>query len=64
VMVHDGPYNSTCMQDRNEWMVDHCHALVAVWNGTGGGTANCVGYAKRVGKPIVMIDVNKLKEVK
>jgi len=64
VMVHDGPYNSTCMQDRNEWMVDHCHALVAVWNGTGGGTANCVRYAKRVGKPIVMIDVNKLKEVK
>jgi len=64
VIVHDGPYNDTCMQKRNEWMVDHCNALVAVWDGTGGGTANCVTYARRVGKPIVMINVNNLKEVK
>ena len=60
VMVHDGPYNNTCMQDRNKWMVDNCHALVAVWDGTSGGTANCVKYARSVGKPIVMINPNNL----
>jgi uncharacterized phage-like protein YoqJ len=44
------------MQDRNIWMVDHCDALIAVWDGTSGGTANCVRYAQKVGKPIVFID--------
>jgi len=59
VLVSDGTYpelGAKCMQDRNIWMVDHCDALIAVWDGTSGGTANCVGYAKRVGKPIVYID--------
>lgn len=60
VMVYDGPYNNTCMQDRNKWMVDHCDALVAVWDGTSGGTANCVKYAQSVGKPIVMINPDNL----
>lgn len=58
VMVHDGPYNNTCMDKRNEWMVDHCDALVAVWDGTSGGTANCVKYAKKMKKPIVFINPN------
>src|SRR5688572_1461344 len=37
-------YTNTCMQDRNKWMVDNADALVAVWNGSSGGTANCVKY--------------------
>jgi uncharacterized phage-like protein YoqJ len=61
VMVYNGPYNHTCMQDRNKWMVDHCDALVAVWDGTSGGTANCVNYAVSVAKPIVMINPNDLR---
>ena len=32
-------------QKRNEWMVDHADIVVAVWDGTSGGTANCVKYA-------------------
>jgi len=66
VMVHDGPYNNTCMQDRNIWMVDNCDALIAVWNGTKGGTANCVRYARQVNKPTVYINPKKLnrEEVK
>lgn len=56
VVIHDGPYNNTCMQDRNEWMVDHCDALIAVWDGSSGGTANCVKYAKKKKKPIVYIN--------
>ena len=60
VYVHDGPYNATCMQVRNIWMVDHCDALVAVWDGSSGGTANCVRYAESINKPIVRIDPSQL----
>lgn len=27
--------------------------VLALWNGTAGGTANCIKYAEKVGKPIV-----------
>lgn len=65
VYVHDGPYRDGCLNKRNEWMVDHCDALVAVWDGSPGGTAHCVKYAKSAGKPIVMINPKNLnKEVK
>jgi len=63
VLVSDGTYpelGAKCMQDRNIWMVDHCDALIAVWDGTSGGTANCVQYAQKVGKPIVHINPNNL----
>lgn len=45
------PYTSTCMQERNEWMIDQIantfnNILIAVWDGSEGGTANCVKYAK------------------
>ena len=50
------------MQTRNVWMVDHADAIVAVWNGSGGGTANCVTAAKEKGIPIVMIDPRKLEK--
>ena len=33
-------------QARNEAMVDHCDKLCAVWDGSSGGTANCVHYAE------------------
>lgn len=39
-----GPY---CMQKRNEMMVDDCDMLLSLWDGTDGGTANCIGYANR-----------------
>lgn len=63
VLVSNGTYpelGAKCMQDRNIWMVDHCDALIAVWDGTSGGTANCVQYAQKVGKPIVFINPNNL----
>lgn len=42
-------------QRRNEAMVDHCDLLCAVWNGTKGGTKNCIDYAKEVGRKIKTI---------
>lgn len=44
-------YNSYAMQLRNEWIVNHCHQLVALWHRGSGGTANCVDYAIRTNRP-------------
>lgn len=46
-------------QRRNEYMVDHADALLAVWDGTKGGTRNCVVYAEEQGKPIIRINPKK-----
>lgn len=53
VVVNPGTYQAWKMQARNVYMVDRCDKLLAMWNGTSGGTANCVRYAESVGKPIV-----------
>lgn len=55
VVVCEGAYAPAKMQKRNEWMVDHCDVLLAVWDGTSGGTANCVRYAEKKKKMIVRI---------
>lgn len=44
------------MQKRNEWMTDQADVLVAVWNGSKGGTANCVSYAEKINKNIELIN--------
>jgi uncharacterized phage-like protein YoqJ len=41
---------------RNEWMIDHANVVVAVWDGTSGGTANAVKYAKKIKRPVWRID--------
>jgi uncharacterized phage-like protein YoqJ len=60
VTCSDPGYSSWKMQKRNEKMVDDCDELIAVWDGSCGGTKNCVEYAKKVGKPIVRIIPPKL----
>lgn len=39
-------YEPRKMQARNEWMVDNSDQLIAYWNGSNGGTANCLAYAR------------------
>ena len=34
-------------------MVDRSDSIVALWNGTSGGTKNCIDYAEKKGKPII-----------
>lgn len=55
-VVSPGPYAPWKMQARNEFMVNECDVLLAVWDGSSGGTANCVKYAEKVGKPVWRID--------
>ena len=46
VIVNDGGYDRLKMLKRNEWMVANCDLLLACWNGSAGGTGNCVHYAQ------------------
>ena len=50
-------YTADCMMKRNKYMVDKSDIVVAVWNGSKGGTANTVKYAKQSGKTIKQITV-------
>jgi len=59
-IVCDGGYNSAKMQIRNEYMVDQLthpeSQLICVWDGTAGGTMNCVRYAEKLKKNIIRIN--------
>jgi uncharacterized phage-like protein YoqJ len=39
-------------QIRNEWMVDRADRMAALWDGSWGGTHNCIAYARKRGVPI------------
>ncbi len=60
VMVSDAPFQAQKLQKRNEWMVDQLanpeDRLIAVYDGTEGGTCNCVKYAEKHEKKIIRID--------
>ncbi len=49
-------YSGWAMQKRNEYMVDNADLLIACWDGTAGGTGNCVQYARKVNKEIIRIN--------
>jgi len=50
-------YSIDKMQKRNEWMVDNCDLLIAVWNeDKSGGTYNCIQYAKSVNKEVIYVN--------
>jgi uncharacterized phage-like protein YoqJ len=59
-VICQGFYAAWKMQKRNEWMVDRCDLLIAVWDGSKGGTGNCVEYARKVNKKIIVIDPREL----
>ncbi len=56
VDVSDGPYSAEKMQLRNCLMVDASQYVIAVWDGTPGGTGNCVAYAREQGRKIYQIN--------
>ncbi|MHB1784106.1 MAG: SLOG family protein [Acidimicrobiales bacterium] len=50
-------YRPSAFQERNQAMVDACDVLVGVWDGRQtGGTWNCIEYARRVGRELVLVD--------
>lgn len=52
VYVCEPGYAAWKMQVRNQWMVDNADFVVALWDGSAGGTGNCIKYCEKVGKPI------------
>lgn len=59
--VSEDPYTAWCMQVRNKWMVDNSNTVIAVWDGTKGGTGNCVVYAFKKDVKIYQLDPNTLE---
>jgi len=53
-------YSNAAFQHRNMAMVNACDLLLAVWDGSSGGTGNCVAYAQKVGRKMVRIDPRTL----
>ena len=51
-IVSEGAYAPWKMQVRNKWMVDNSDRVAALWDGSSGGTGNCVAYAQSVARPI------------
>lgn len=52
IYTADIGYAAWKMQIRNEWMVDHSDLVLALWDGSSGGTGNCIKYANKLSKPI------------
>ncbi|WP_406842622.1 SLOG family protein [Bacillus velezensis] len=42
-----GEFSPAKMQKRNEYMIDHSEAIVAVYDGSISGTRNCLNYARK-----------------
>jgi len=55
-----GEYHPAKMQIRNKFMCDNSSIVIAVWNGSKGGTANAVSYAKKIGKEIIVINPDEI----
>jgi len=67
VNVTNKNYTNTCMQKRNEYMVDNASQLLAIWDGSHSGTGNCVQYANKIGIDVDIVNpsiMNKKREVK
>ena len=61
VIVSEGGYAAWKMQKRNEWMVDQSDMVLALWDGSSGGTCNCIKYANKVSRPISNLWTNWLE---
>lgn len=48
--VCDPGYEAWKLHQRNKWMVDNAEYGLALWDGSEGGTKNCINYAVNTGK--------------
>lgn len=65
VVVCEGSYTAQKMQIRNEWMCDKSDILIACFikNEKNGGTFNCMQYAKKQNKDILVIDPTTIEDI-
>lgn len=53
VYMLEPEYSEGCMLRRNRAMIDRADLLLSVWDGTNGGTASAVRYARRQGVEVI-----------
>lgn len=61
VLVSDEDYKPYLMQIRNEYMIKNSTYVIAVWDGSKGGTGNCVNFAQKQNKEITYINPKDVK---
>ncbi len=44
-------------QERNRQIVDSCDILLAIWDGRSHGTKNTLSYARKIDKPMYLVEV-------
>lgn len=49
-------YSRACFQIRNKWLILNSARVIAVYNGTSGGTKNTIDFAIRQGVPVHIIE--------
>jgi hypothetical protein len=53
VFAPDVEFSVSALLQRNKDMVNSSDSVLALWDGTSGGTARCIEYAESVGTPVV-----------
>jgi uncharacterized phage-like protein YoqJ len=56
-----GPYTTDCMHRRNREIVDQSSEILSVWDGTRGGTRDCIRLALAFGTPVTNLNPGTLK---
>lgn len=52
VVISRNGFSAYAMDKRNRWMVDNSDRVCSLWDGSPGGTGNCVRYAQKRKAPI------------
>lgn len=55
VTIVSDTYHSACMRIRNRYMVDHSDMVLAVFNGSSGGTKQTIEYARIMEKKVQIL---------
>lgn len=58
--VQTGKYHPLKMEMRNRYMVDNSFYVIAVFDGSKSGTANCINYAEKHNREISIINPNNI----
>ena len=58
--VLQAEYSDSCMEKRNRYMVKNSSVIIAVCDGTQGGTTQTVNMARKDGLEIILIDPSVL----
>lgn len=59
VTVLQEKYSRGCLQKRNRYLVEKADLVLAVWNGTKGGTEYTIKYGRKLNKELIIINVDQ-----